>query len=61
MMINHKEISTLNEINFQEFLLKNQKKIFVYETKDYDYQYYLPSCVRISNSSRAEGRFARQM
>jgi len=54
------KIPTLNETTFQEFLLNNQKRIFVYETKDYDYHYYLPSHCMISKSSKAEGKFARQ-
>ena len=54
------QIQSLNETNFQEFLSKNLKNIFVYETKDYEYQHYFPSHCVISKSSRAEGKFARQ-
>ena len=55
-----KEISTLTETNFQEFLLENQRQIFVFETEDYDYQYYFPSHFEITQSCRTSGRFARQ-
>jgi hypothetical protein len=59
-MINRNEIPTLNETTFQEFLLNNQKQMFVYETEDYDYHYYLPSHCMISKSSKAEAKFMRQ-
>lgn len=32
------QIQNLTETNFQEFLLKNQKQIFVFETEGYDYE-----------------------
>ena len=54
------KIPSLNETNFQEFLSNNQRQIFVSETEDYDYHYYLPSHCMISKSSKAEGKFARQ-
>jgi hypothetical protein len=46
------KIPSLDETNFQEFLSNNQRQIFVSETEDYDYHYYLPSYCMISKSSR---------
>lgn len=54
------QIPNLNETNYNEFLLKNQKTIFVYETEDYDYHYYFPSYVMITGNCRAEAKFALQ-
>jgi len=54
------QIQTLNETNFQEFLSRNLKDIFVYETDDYEYQHYFPSHCMISKTSRAEGKYRRQ-
>jgi hypothetical protein len=54
------KIPSLNETNFQDFLSNNQRQIFVSETEDYDYHYYLPTYCMISKSSKAEGKFARQ-
>ena len=54
------QIPTLNETNFQEFLSRNLKDIFGYETDNYEYQHYFPSHCMISKSSRDEGKFARQ-
>jgi hypothetical protein len=54
------KIPTLTEKDFQEFLQKNLKGIFVFETKDYEYCHYLPSHFSISGSAMASGQFARQ-
>ena len=55
-----KEIETLTESDFQEFLSENQKKIFVFETESYEYPQYLPSLVGITESCTATGKFAIQ-
>jgi hypothetical protein len=60
-MINHNEIPTLNETTFQEFLLQNQKQMFVYETEDYDYHYYLPSHLAITESCTISKIWVRQI
>ena len=59
-MIDHNEIPTLNETTFQEFLIRNQKQMFVYETKEYDYHYYLPSHFEITGSCTVGKTWVRQ-
>ncbi len=54
------EIPTLTEKDFQEFLQKNLKGIFVFETMDYEYYHYLPSHLSISGSATVAGKFVRQ-
>jgi hypothetical protein len=54
------KIPSLNETNFQEFLSNNQRQIFVSETEDYDYHYYLPSYCKITQNCKTSGRFTRQ-
>jgi hypothetical protein len=53
-------ISTLTETTFQKFLENNLKRIFVFETADYDYKYYLPAYITITSNSRGVGIFSRQ-
>lgn len=53
-------IEQLTEKNFQEFLYENQKKIYVFETPDYEYEYYFPSCLKILKSATGIGKWARQ-
>lgn len=55
-----KQIQSLTEINFQEFLLENQREIFVFETEDYNYRYYLPSHLKITQKGEGSGKFALQ-
>jgi hypothetical protein len=59
-MSNVIEIPTLNEINYQKFLEKNLKKIFVFETEDYDYHYYLPSHYVITDSCKVSTKYKLQ-
>jgi hypothetical protein len=54
------KIQSLTEENFQEFLQKNLKKIFVFETEDYEYHHYFPSHLAISGSSTVSRKFVRQ-
>jgi hypothetical protein len=54
------QIQKLNQNNFEEFLKENLKKIFVFETEDFEYYYYFPTYLMISKSSKAEGKFMRQ-
>ena len=54
------EIQSLTEFNFQEFLDRNLKEIFVLETEDYDYHYYFPSHYKITGSGEGSGKFMRQ-
>jgi hypothetical protein len=59
-MSNVIEIPTLNETNYQKFLEKNLKKIFVFETEDYDYHYYLPSHYVITDSCKVSTKYKLQ-
>lgn len=59
-MTMNQEIEQLSEKTFQDFLSENLGKVFVYETRDFDYQYYFPALLRIHSAARAEGRFVRQ-
>lgn len=54
------EIPTLTDKNFQNFLSTNLKDIFVHETEDFEYRYFLPSHLKITSSCCAQGKFARQ-
>lgn len=54
------KIPSLNETNFQEFLSNNINKVFVFETEDFNYRYYLPSHVRVGKGCTAEGKWMRQ-
>ena len=56
----NKEITNLTETNFQEFLLKNQRQIFVFETEDYDYQYYFPTHYEITQSCKTSVKYKLQ-
>ena len=55
-----KEIETLTECDFQEFLLKNQKEIFVFETEDYEYYYYFPSHYKITQGCKVSTKYKLQ-
>lgn len=54
------KIPSLNETNFQEFLSNNRNKVFVFETEDFNYQYYLPSHAQVGKGCTAEGKWMRQ-
>lgn len=54
------EIPTLTEKNFQNFLSKNLKGIFVHETEDFEHRYFLPYHLKITKGCCAQGKFVRQ-
>jgi hypothetical protein len=56
----NKEIQNLTEANFQEFLLKTQKEIFVFETENYDYYYYFPSHYKITQGCKVSTKYKLQ-
>lgn len=54
------QIPSLNETNFEGFLKTNLKNIFVYETEDYEHNYYFPSHLKITGNCKIEKKWARQ-
>ena len=54
------QIKQLTKENFQHFLSQNQKTIYVFETKDFEYRYFFPSHLTIKESCQSNARFARQ-
>lgn len=59
--MNHtKEIKNLTEANFQDFLVKNQREIFVFETEDYEYYYYFPSHYKITQGCKVSTKYKLQ-
>jgi hypothetical protein len=53
-------IKHLTEQNFQEFLENNLKQMFVYETPEYEYQYYFPTIETITSNGIGNGKYKRQ-
>jgi hypothetical protein len=53
-------IPTLTEKSFQKFLEDNLKEIFVFETNDYEYEYYLPSHIAITSKSKVSTKYKLQ-
>jgi hypothetical protein len=56
----NKEIENLTEDTFQDFLVKNQQEIFVFETENYDYYYYFPSHYKITQSCQISTKYKLQ-
>lgn len=53
-------IEDLTEETFQEFLLSNKGKMWVHETENYDYHYFLPTLLSVKSAATGVGRFVRQ-
>jgi hypothetical protein len=53
-------IPNLTEKSFQKFLEDNLKEIFVFETDDYEYEYYLPSHIAITSKSKVSAKYKLQ-
>jgi hypothetical protein len=54
------DVPTLTETNYQQFLEKNLTEIFVFETPDYEYQYYLPTHFVITGSCKVSTKYKLQ-
>jgi hypothetical protein len=54
------EILKLTEKTFQDFLESNLKQMFVFETVDYEYQYYFPTHGKITGKCKVSGKYKLQ-
>lgn len=53
-------IENLTENNFEEFLNNNIKQIFVFENEEFEYQYYFPKLVKITESCKISAKYKKQ-
>jgi hypothetical protein len=60
-MNNEQQVKDLTEHNFQMFLTNNLNQIFVYMDNSYEYSYYFPLFVKITEASKGIGKWMRQM